>query len=162
MELDGHQLTRCRHGLIVVLAFAAREFSPRSPYLRTRLLERSCCFSACGSGRHRQTAARIATTRRSPKTSSRSSTQFYGTRLLLHLAIRVPMVEEVFYRHILRPSSAHTAPTWLVASFSRRMFAYMRIASGRTSSRTCRPASSDARCAMAGARRSVLVAPRTQ
>ena len=41
------------------------------------------------------------------------------------VAIGVPMIEEIFYRHILIGKLSAFAPTWLVASISAILFAYM-------------------------------------
>ena len=41
------------------------------------------------------------------------------------MTVGVPLVEEIFYRHILIGKLSAYAPTWLVASISAALFAYM-------------------------------------
>jgi len=41
------------------------------------------------------------------------------------VTVGVPLVEEMFYRHILIGKLSAYAPTWLVASISAALFAYM-------------------------------------
>ena len=41
------------------------------------------------------------------------------------MTVGVPLVEEMFYRHILIGKLSAYAPTWLVASISAALFAYM-------------------------------------
>jgi CAAX amino terminal protease family protein len=41
------------------------------------------------------------------------------------VTVGVPLVEEMFYRHILIGKLSAYAPTWLVASISATLFAYM-------------------------------------
>ena len=48
-----------------------------------------------------------------------------GLAFSFFVTVGVPLVEEMFYRHILIGKLSAYAPTWLVASISAALFAYM-------------------------------------
>lgn len=119
--------------LIVVLAFFAREFFPAFSYLRTRpFLKILLLFGLWILVVIVQAATRIALFGINPPVADNQQAVINaifdgGTGLIFcfFVAIGVPMVEEVFYRHILIGKLSAYAPTWLVASISAALFAYM-------------------------------------
>ena len=119
--------------LIVVLAFFAREFFPAFSYLRTRpFLKILLLFGLWILVVIVQAATRIALFGINPPVADNQQAVINaifdgGTGLVFcfFVAIGVPMVEEVFYRHILIGKLSAYAPTWLVASISAALFAYM-------------------------------------
>ena len=48
-----------------------------------------------------------------------------GLAFSFFVTVGVPVVEEIFYRHILIGKLSAYAPTWLVATISAALFAYM-------------------------------------
>lgn len=119
--------------LIVVLAFFAREFFPAFSYLRTRpFLKILLLFGLWILVVIVQAATRIALYGLNPPVAENQqqviNAMFDGGAGLIFcffVAIGVPMVEEIFYRHILIGKLSAYAPTWLVASISAALFAYM-------------------------------------
>ena len=119
--------------LIVVLAFFAREFFPAFSYLRTRpYLKIPLLFGLWILVVIVQAATRIALYGLNPPVPDNQQAVINaifdgGTGLIFcfFVAIGVPMVEEIFYRHILIGKLSAYAPTWLVASISAALFAYM-------------------------------------
>ena len=119
--------------LIVVLAFFAREFFPAFSYLRTHpFLKILLLFGLWILVVIVQAATRIALYGLNPPIPENQQAVINaifdgGTGLIFcfFVAIGVPMVEEIFYRHILIGKLSVYAPTWLVASISAALFAYM-------------------------------------
>ena len=119
--------------LIVVLAFFAREFFPAFSYLRTRPVRKiALLFGLWLLVVIVQASVRFALYGGNPPVAENQQQVINaifdgGTGLVFcfFVAIGVPMVEEIFYRHILIGKLSAYAPTWLVASFSAALFAYM-------------------------------------
>lgn len=119
--------------LIVVLAFFAREFFSAFSYLRTHpFLKILLLFGLWILVVIVQAATRIALYGPNPPVADNQQAVINaifdgGTGLIFcfFVAIGVPMVEEIFYRHILIGKLSAYAPTWLVASISAALFAYM-------------------------------------
>lgn len=119
--------------LIVVLAFFAREFFPAFTYLRTHPIRKiAILFGLWFLVVIVQAATRIALYGIKPPIAENQQQVINaifdgGTGLVFcfFVAIGVPMVEEIFYRHILIGKLSAYAPTWLVASISAALFAYM-------------------------------------
>ena len=119
--------------LIVVLAFFAREFFPAFTYLRTRpvrkiailfglwflvvIVQASVRLALYGGN------APIATNQQGVMNALFDGT--LGLVFSFFVTVGVPVIEEVFYRHILIGKLSAYAPTWLVASISAALFAYM-------------------------------------
>lgn len=119
--------------LIIVLALFSREFFPAFSYLRTRpFLKILLLFGLWILVVIVQAATRIALYGIKPPIAENQQQVINaifdgGTGLIFcfFVAIGVPMVEEIFYRHILIGKLSTYAPTWLVASISAALFAYM-------------------------------------
>lgn len=119
--------------LIIVLALFSREFFPAFSYLRTRpFLKILLLFGLWILVVIVQAATRIALYGLNPPVADNQQAVINaifdgGTGLVFcfFVAIGVPMVEEIFYRHILIGKLSSYAPTWLVASISAALFAYM-------------------------------------
>lgn len=119
--------------LIIVLALFSREFFPEFSYLRTRpFLKVLLLFGLWILVVIVQAATRIALYGINPPIADNQQAVINaifdgGTGLVFcfFVAIGVPMVEEIFYRHILIGKLSAYAPTWLVASISAALFAYM-------------------------------------
>ena len=119
--------------LIVVLAFFAREFFPAFAYLRTRpirkiallfglwlvvvIVQGSIRFALYGSN------PPIATNQQGVIDALFDGT--LGLAFSFFVTVGVPAIEEIFFRHILIGKLSVYAPTWLVASISAVLFAYM-------------------------------------
>lgn len=119
--------------LIVVLAFFAREFFPAFSYLRTRpirkiallfglwlvvvIVQGSIRFALYGSN------PPIATNQQGVINALFDGT--LGLAFSFFVTVGVPVIEEIFFRHILIGKLSVYAPTWLVASISAVLFAYM-------------------------------------
>ena len=119
--------------LIVVLAFFAREFFPAFSYLRTRpirkiallfglwlvvvIVQGSIRFALYGSN------PPIATNQQGVIDALFDGT--LGLAFSFFVTVGVPALEEIFFRHILIGKLSVYAPTWLVASISAVLFAYM-------------------------------------
>ena len=119
--------------LIIVLALFSREFFPAFTYLRTHpFLKILLLFGLWIPVVIVQAATRIALYGLNPPVADNQQAVINaifdgGTGLVFcfFVAIGVPMVEEIFYRHILIGKLSAYAPTWLVASISAALFAYM-------------------------------------
>ena len=119
--------------LIIVLALFSREFFPAFTYLRTHpFLKILLLFGLWILVVIVQAATRIALYGLNPPVADNQQAVINaifdgGTGLVFcfFVAIGVPMVEEIFYRHILIGKLSVYAPTWLVASISAALFAYM-------------------------------------
>ena len=119
--------------LIIALALFSREFFPAFSYLRTRpFLKILLLFGLWILVVIVQAATRIALYGINPPIADNQQAVINaifdgGTGLVFcfFVAIGVPMVEEIFYRHILIGKLSAYAPTWLVASISAALFAYM-------------------------------------
>ena len=119
--------------LIVVLAFFAREFFPAFSYLRTRPVRKiALLFGLWFLVTVIQAATRIALYGLNPPIAANQQgvmdALFDGTLGLIFsffVTVGVPMIEEIFYRHILIGKLSAYAPTWIVASISAALFAYM-------------------------------------
>ena len=119
--------------LIIVLALFSREFFPAFTYLRTHpFLKILLLFGLWIPVVIVQAATRIALYGLNPPIPENQQAVINaifdgGTGLVFcfFVAIGVPMVEEIFYRHILIGKLSVYAPTWLVASISAALFAYM-------------------------------------
>ena len=119
--------------LIVVLAFSAREFFPAFTYLRTHPVRKiAILFGLWFLVVIVQASVRLALYGLNPPIAANQqgvmNALFDGTLGLVFsffVTVGVPVIEEVFYRHILIGKLSAYAPTWLVASISAALFAYM-------------------------------------
>ena len=119
--------------LIVVLAFFAREFFPAFSYLRTQpFLKILLLFGLWILVVIVQAATRIALYGGNPPVAENQQQVInalndgtLGLAFSFFVTVGVPLVEEMFYRHILIGKLSAYAPTWLVASISAALFAYM-------------------------------------
>ena len=119
--------------LIMVLAFFAREFFPAFTYLRTRpfrkiailvglwllvvVVQASVRFALYGGN------PPIAANQQSVMDALFDGA--LGLAFSFFVTVGVPIIEEIFYRHILIGKLSTYAPTWLVALISAALFAYM-------------------------------------
>ncbi len=121
--------------LIVVLAFFAREFFPAFSYLRTHpFLKILLLFGLWILVVIVQAATRIALYGGNPPVAENQQQVInalndgtLGLAFSFFVTVGVPLVEEMFYRHILIGKLSAYAPTWLVASISAALFAYMQL-----------------------------------
>lgn len=119
--------------LIVVLAFFAREFFPAFSYLRTHpFLKILLLFGLWILVVIVQATTRIALYGGNPPVAENQQQVInalndgtLGLAFSFFVTVGVPLVEEIFYRHILIGKLSAYAPTWLVASISAALFAYM-------------------------------------
>ena len=119
--------------LIVVLAFFAREFFAAFSYLRTHpFLKILLLFGLWILVVIVQAATRIALYGGNPPVAENQQQVInalndgtLGLAFSFFVTVGVPLVEEMFYRHILIGKLSAYAPTWLVASISAALFAYM-------------------------------------
>jgi len=119
--------------LIVVLAFFAREFFPAFSYLRTHpFLKILLLFGLWILVVIVQAATRIALYGGNPPVAENQQQVInalndgtLGLAFSFFVTVGVPLVEEMFYRHIRIGKLSAYAPTWLVASISAALFAYM-------------------------------------
>ena len=119
--------------LIVVLALFAREFFPAFSYLRTHpFLKILLLFGLWILVVIVQAATRIALYGGNPPVAENQQQVInalndgtLGLAFSFFVTVGVPLVEEMFYRHILIGKLSAYAPTWLVASISAALFAYM-------------------------------------
>ena len=119
--------------LIVVLAFFAREFFPAFSYLRTHpFLKILLLFGLWILVVIVQAATRIALYGGNPPVAENQQQVInalndgtLGLAFSFFVTVGVPLVEEMFYRHILIGKLSAYAPTWLIASISAALFAYM-------------------------------------
>ena len=119
--------------LIVVLAFFAREFFPAFSYLRTRPIRKiALLFGLWLVVVIVQASVRFALYGGNPPVAENQQQVInalndgtLGLAFSFFVTVGVPLVEEMFYRHILIGKLSAYAPTWLVASISAALFAYM-------------------------------------
>ena len=119
--------------LIVVLAFFAREFFPAFSYLCTRPVRKiALLFGLWFLVTAIQAASRIALYGHNQPIAENQQQVMnilndgaLGLVFTLFVGIGVPVIEEMFFRHILIGKLSAYAPTWLVASISAALFAYM-------------------------------------
>jgi len=119
--------------LIVVLAFFAREFFPAFSYLRTRPVRKiALLFGLWFLVVIVQASVRLALYGGNPPPAAEQQGGLgalfdgaLGLAFSFFVTVGVPMIEEIFYRHILIGKLSAYAPTWLVASISAALFAYM-------------------------------------
>ena len=119
--------------LIMALAFFGREFFPEFSYLRTRPVRKiAILFGLWFLVAVIQSTTRIALYGLNPPVAENQqgviNAIFDGSLGLVFcffVTIGVPMVEEMFFRHILIGKLSAYAPTWIVASISAALFAYM-------------------------------------
>ena len=119
--------------LIVVLAFFAREFFPAFSYLLTHpFLKILLLFGLWILFVIGHAATRIALYGGNPPVAENQQQVInalndgtLGLAFSFFVTVGVPLVEEMFYRHILIGKLSAYAPTWLVASISAALFAYM-------------------------------------
>ena len=119
--------------LIVVLAFFAREFFPAFSYLRTHpFLKILLLFGLWILVVIVQAATRIALYGGNPPVAENQQQVInalydgtLGLAFSFFVTVGVPVIEEIFFRHILIGKLSAYAPTWLVASISAALFAYM-------------------------------------
>ena len=119
--------------LIMVLAFFAREFFPAFSYLRTHPIRKiALLFALWLLIVVAQGSIRFALYGGNPPIATNQQgvidALFDGTLGLVFsffVTVGVPVIEEIFFRHILIGKLSVYAPTWLVASISAVLFAYM-------------------------------------
>ena len=119
--------------LIIVLAFFAGEFFSAFTYLRTHpFLKILLLFGLWILVVIVQAATRIALYGGNPPVAENQQQVInalndgtLGLAFSFFVTVGVPLVEEMFYRHILIGKLSAYAPTWLVASISAALFAYM-------------------------------------
>lgn len=119
--------------LIMVLAFFAREFFPAFTYLRTRPVRKiALLFGLWFLVTAIQAATRIALYGHNQPIAENQQQVInalndgtLGLVFTFFVGIGVPVIEEIFFRYILIGKLSAYAPTWLVASISAALFAYM-------------------------------------
>ena len=119
--------------LIIVLAFFAGEFFSAFTYLRTHpFLKILLLFGLWILVVIVQAATRIALYGGNPPVAENQQQVInalndgtLGLAFSFFVTVGLPLVEEMFYRHILIGKLSAYAPTWLVASISAALFAYM-------------------------------------
>ena len=119
--------------LIMALAFFGREFFPAFTYLRTRPVRKiALLFGLWFLVTAIQAASRIALyghnqpiAENQQQVMNALNDGTLGLIFTFFVGIGVPVIEEMFFRHILIGKLSAYAPTWLVASISAALFAYM-------------------------------------
>ena len=119
--------------LIMVLAFFGREFFPAFSYLRTRPIRKiAILFGLWFLVTAIQATTRIALYGHNQPIAENQQQVMnilndgaLGMVFTFFVGIGVPVIEEMFFRHILIGKLSAYAPTWLVASISAALFAYM-------------------------------------
>ena len=119
--------------LIMTLAFFGREFFPAFTYLRTRPVRKiAILFGLWFLVTAIQAASRIALyghnqpiAENQQQVMNALNDGTLGLVFTFFVGIGVPVIEEIFFRHILIGKLSAYAPTWLVASISAALFAYM-------------------------------------
>ena len=119
--------------LIMALAFFGREFFPAFTYLRTRPVRKiALLFGLWFLITAIQAASRIALyghnqpiAENQQQVMNALNDGALGIIFTFFVGIGVPVIEEMFFRHILIGKLSAYAPTWLVASISAALFAYM-------------------------------------
>ena len=119
--------------LVLALAFFGREFLSAFSYLRRRPVGKIALL--CGLwflATMVQGAMRLSIYGPNPPVAqnqqgvvSALSDSALGLTFAFFVAIGMPLVEEIFYRHILIGRLSAYAPTWLLGSISAFLFAYM-------------------------------------
>ena len=119
--------------LIMALAFFGREFFPAFTYLRTRPVRKiAFLFGLWFLVTAIQAATRIALYGHNQPIAENQQQVInalndgtLGLVFTFFVGIGVPVIEEIFFRHILIGKLSAYAPTWLVATISAALFAYM-------------------------------------
>lgn len=119
--------------LIMALAFFGREFFPAFTYLRTRPVRKiALLFGVWFLVTAIQATTRIALyghnqpiAENQQQVMNALNDGALGIVFTFFVGIGVPVIEEMFFRHILIGKLSAYAPTWLVASISAALFAYM-------------------------------------
>ena len=119
--------------LIMALAFFWREFFPAFTYLRTRPVRKiALLFGLWFLVTAIQAVTRIALyghnqpiAENQQQVMNALNDGALGMVFTFFVGIGVPVIEEMFFRHILIGKLSAYAPTWLVASISAALFAYM-------------------------------------
>ena len=119
--------------LVMALAFFWREYASDFSYLRTYpLLKIAVLFGLWFVVAVIQLVSRLAIYGINPPVAENQQLvidALTSSRLALlfafFVAVGAPLVEEIFYRHILIGTLSTYAPTWVVASISALLFAYM-------------------------------------
>ena len=119
--------------LIMALAFFGREFFPAFSYLRTRPVRKiAILFGLWFLITAIQATTRIALyghnqpiAENQQQVMNTLNDGVLGLVFTFFVGIGVPVIEEIFFRHILIGKLSAYAPTWLVASISAALFAYM-------------------------------------
>ena len=119
--------------LIMALAFFGREFFPAFTYLRTRPVRKiAFLFGLWFLVVIVQASVRFALYGGNPPVAENQQQVInalhdgaLGLAFSFFVTVGVPVVEEIFYRHILIGKLSAYAPTWLVATISAALFAYM-------------------------------------
>ena len=117
----------------MALAFFGREFFPAFTYLRTRPVRKiAILFGLWFLVTAIQAASRIALyghnqpiAENQQQVMNALNDGALGIIFTFFVGIGVPVIEEIFFRHILIGKLSAYAPTWLVASISAALFAYM-------------------------------------
>ena len=119
--------------LIMALAFFGREFFPAFTYLRTRPVRKiALLFGLWLVVVIVQASVRFALYGGNPPVAENQQQVInalydgvLGLAFSFFVTVGVPVIEEIFYRHILIGKLSAYAPTWLVALISAALFAYM-------------------------------------
>ena len=119
--------------LVMALAFFGREVLSAFSYLRRRPVRKiALLFGLWFLATMVQGAIRLAIYGPNPPVAQNQqgvvaalSDSSLGLTFAFFVAIGMPLVEEIFYRHILIGKLSPYAPTWLLGSISAFLFAYM-------------------------------------
>lgn len=119
--------------LVMALAFFGREFLSAFSFLRRRPVRKiTLLLGLWLLITMTQGAIRLAIYGPNPPVAqnqqgvvSALSDSALGLTFAFFVAIGMPLVEEIFYRHILIGKLSPYAPTWLLGSISAFLFAYM-------------------------------------
>ena len=119
--------------LVLALAFFGREVLSAFSYLRRRPVRKiALLFGLWFLTTMVQGAIRLSIYGPNPPVAqnqqgvvSALSDSALGLTFAFFVAIGMPLVEEIFYRHILIGKLSPYAPTWLLGSISAFLFAYM-------------------------------------
>ena len=119
--------------LVLALAFFGREVLSTFSYLRRRPVRKiALLFGLWFLATMVQGAIRLSIYGPNPPVAqnqqgvvSALSDSALGLTFAFFVAIGMPLVEEIFYRHILIGRLSPYAPTWLLGSISAFLFAYM-------------------------------------
>lgn len=119
--------------LVLALAFFGREVLSAFSYLRRRPVRKiALLFGLWFLATMVQGAIRLSIYGPNPPVAqnqqgvvSALSDSALGLTFAFFVAIGMPLVEEIFYRHILIGKLSPYAPTWLLGSISAFLFAYM-------------------------------------